>query len=546
MYQNEKTTLYARNINRRKSEAYINEYQNQAALTNSPSTEDYRKYMTKSLINRGFLFNNLDNVERIYKASIQELFSKEFKNIFLYAADRDITDIYKSIDNVKNMGPIGIFDLFSSLITGINAKYLPTFETFEFEPPTNEDVVKTLDYEEKIQIISDRENVTKEFKHLYHYIRLTDDEILEGPIEGEDYFVVSTKYTEQISLYENVTEGLTEFDLDTTYYKRESIETQKEILLSQTKYDKENDVEFEEPIQIYNYILNDLVIPNDIDISLLDFSSTELAESIEIVYNIDNETFTDEEILPFIKMNVTKKIDETFIYYMKDCLISLKEIFSKYDIYKIISSIEFENTDSYVISVVKITYCKFLNAFAALVYGICASNYLNDNSVIKNIINGHITNTLSTVHILKEMFSTKDYFSPKVIEPLLSDYLKEYLHLRYTISSPLSDEIDYKEINTTVDKITCILTENIIKLRTMIENTNFVDTVDYSNLFCIFLTSFVVFIQIFYNSAYISQHKTPVVKSVREIFQHFGIIYDKVITSKELSNFITIFKKEND
>ena len=80
----------------------------------------------------------------------------------------------------------------------------------------------------------------------------------------------------------------------------------------------------------------------------------------------------------------------------------------------------------------------------------------------------------------------------------------------------------------------------------MIENTNFVDTIDYSNLFCIFLTSFVVFIQIFYNSAYISKHKTPVVKSVREIFQHFGIIYDKVITSKELSNFITIFKKEND
>ena len=130
MYQNEKTTLYARNINRRKSEAYINEYQNQAALTNSPATEDYRKYMTKSLINRGFLFNNLYNVEIIYKASIQELFSKEFKNIFLYAADRDITDIYKSIDNVKNMGPIGIFDLFSSLITGINAKYLPPFETF--------------------------------------------------------------------------------------------------------------------------------------------------------------------------------------------------------------------------------------------------------------------------------------------------------------------------------------------------------------------------------------------------------------------------------
>ena len=292
MYQNEKTTLYARNINRRKCEAYINEYQNQAALTNSPATEDYRKYMTKSLINRGFLFNNLDNVERIYKASIQELFSKEFKNIFLYAADRDITNIYKSIDNVKNMGPIGIFDLFSSLITGINAKYLPTFETFKFEPPTNEDVVKTLDYEEKIQIISDRENVTKEFKHLYHYIRLTDDEILEGPIEGEEYFVVSTNYTEQVKLYENVTEGLTEFNLDTTYYKRESIETQKEILLSQTKYDKENDVEFEEPILIYNYILNDLVIPNDIDISLLDISSTELAESIEIVYNIDNETFT--------------------------------------------------------------------------------------------------------------------------------------------------------------------------------------------------------------------------------------------------------------
>jgi hypothetical protein len=50
MFINNKTTVYAKHIDRLRSEAYLNEYQNQASLENAPSTEDYKKYMARSLI----------------------------------------------------------------------------------------------------------------------------------------------------------------------------------------------------------------------------------------------------------------------------------------------------------------------------------------------------------------------------------------------------------------------------------------------------------------------------------------------------------------
>ena len=526
MYQNEQTTLNARDIERRKAEAYINEYQNSAALTNSPATADYKKYLTKSLINRGFLFNNLDNVERIYKASMEELFSNEFKNIFLYAKDRDIKNIYKDIENVKNMGPIGIFDLFSSLVTGINAKYLPTFESFKFEVPSSEVILSKMSYDEKIAIINAREDVEMgDDIVLYQYAKISEDDLVEGPVEGTRYFVAVDDLMSAVVRFEEVN-NLEEFDLDTEYFTRSVREVMHVFNL---------------PISAIH--VNGHDFDSNLDLSLVDCENQEFVDSIQIEYDLSSVEFTDEELLPFVKKLVTEKVDHKFAYYLMEFLVSIKEIFLKYDIYKIISSVNFENQDSYVKTVIGITYCKALHVFATLAYAVNVSDYLNDNSVVKTLINDHIARSLKNVTVLKEMFSTADYFSEKVFDKMLLDgNLKNATHGRYKISSPVSDEIDYKEINTTVDKITCILVENIIKLRFMLERIDVVTYTDNSTLLALFLMSFVIMIQIIYNSAYLSKHKTLVIKSVREIFQHFGIVYDKIISEKELSEFIKIIE----
>ena len=320
--------------------------------------------------------------------------------------------------------------------------------------------------------------------------------------------------------------NLEEFDLDTEYFTRSVREVMHVFNL---------------PISAIH--VNGHDFDSNLDLSLVDCENQEFVDSIQIEYDLSSVEFTDEELLPFVKKLVTEKVDHKFAYYLMEFLVSIKEIFLKYDIYKIISSVNFENQDSYVKTVIGITYCKALHVFATLAYAVNVSDYLNDNSVVKTLINDHIARSLKNVTVLKEMFSTADYFSEKVFDKMLLDgNLKNATHGRYKISSPVSDEIDYKEINTTVDKMTCILVENVIKLRFMLERIDVVTYTDNSTLLALFLMSFVIMVQIIYHSAYLSKHKTLVIKSVREIFQHFGIICDKIISEKELSEFIKIIE----
>ena len=50
------------------AESYLNEYQNQASIANKSSSEDYKKYLTRTLNTRGILFKNTDTINNLYKA----------------------------------------------------------------------------------------------------------------------------------------------------------------------------------------------------------------------------------------------------------------------------------------------------------------------------------------------------------------------------------------------------------------------------------------------------------------------------------------------
>jgi hypothetical protein len=583
MFFNSKTTIFSRMEDRLKAEAYLNEYQNQASLKNAPATEEYKKYMTKSLINRGFLFKNYESIEALYKSSLQELFTNEFKNVFLYDINRDIKDIYSSIENVKNMGPIGKYDFFSSILTSIGAKYLPTFDSFELDLDKLDFDVSLSNIEKKeiIDLRTDKDElpvlyrllldeelltgpkndiiyyihprieasfeytpisntqrylgpqegqnyyinvgdttspsyeIVQDFEIGYNYIQITNDEYEAGPQENEEYYILDV-----ISGEFNLCENLTEFETFAIYYKKiEGFIFSKDVtyytyIQTNSSYDWNN------------------FIPID---NLSEFDNDEHYYIKELDY--ENIELTEEEINNIKKEIITKKVDSVLSFYMKDLISNMKELFSKYSIYTVMNSISVNN-DSYIKTVLQIVYSKFLHIFATISYGITISDYLTDTSILKSLVNESIELGLSKVSTISDMMNS-NYLNNKIIENLIPTSLKEKVFCHYKLYSPVADQIEYNQVNLPITLVTAIMTENLINLRTILENIS-IESISIKTLYVLTIHSFVNFINMIYYNAYISKNKVPVIKSVQELLKNFEPSYDKVISGKELKEFIKL------
>ena len=128
MYLDENLVTVGNMKGRALAEAYINEYSNSFLVDPSVASEEYRRYMTRSLIDRGFLYKNSKTIEFLRKAPLEALFNQKFREIFLYQKDRIIKDLYNEVSDIKRMGIVGNFDLLSSINTCITAKLLPLYE----------------------------------------------------------------------------------------------------------------------------------------------------------------------------------------------------------------------------------------------------------------------------------------------------------------------------------------------------------------------------------------------------------------------------------
>lgn len=128
MYLDENLVTVGNMKGRALAEAYINEYSNSFLVDPSVASEEYRRYMTRSLIERGFLYKNSKTIEFLRKAPLEALFNQKFREIFLYQKDRIIKDLYNEVSDIKRMGIVGNFDLLSSINTCITAKLLPLYE----------------------------------------------------------------------------------------------------------------------------------------------------------------------------------------------------------------------------------------------------------------------------------------------------------------------------------------------------------------------------------------------------------------------------------
>ena len=128
MYLDENLVTVNNMKERALAEAYINEYSNSVLVDPSVASKEYRRYMTRSLIDRGFLYKNSKTIEFLRKAPLEALFNQKFREIFLYQKDRIIKDLYNEVSDIKRMGIVGNFDLLSSINTCITAKLLPLYE----------------------------------------------------------------------------------------------------------------------------------------------------------------------------------------------------------------------------------------------------------------------------------------------------------------------------------------------------------------------------------------------------------------------------------
>ena len=111
--------------------AYYNEYKNSNPVRYGE--EDYKKYLTRLLIARGFFYYNSKRIEDLYKERVDTLYKEEFKKLFLYDTNRSIKDIYTDVDSVVKLNVVGYYDFMSSLLTPNTAKFFKLIEPFTSE-----------------------------------------------------------------------------------------------------------------------------------------------------------------------------------------------------------------------------------------------------------------------------------------------------------------------------------------------------------------------------------------------------------------------------
>lgn len=162
MYLDENLVTIGNMKGRALAEAYINEYSNSFLVDPSVASKEYRRYMTRSLIDRGFLYKNSKTIEFLRKAPLEALFNQKFREIFLYQKDRIIKDLYNEVSDIKRMGIVGNFDLLSSINTCITAKLLPLYESLAISDGDYSEILNEINIPETLPDIVENAPTTEE------------------------------------------------------------------------------------------------------------------------------------------------------------------------------------------------------------------------------------------------------------------------------------------------------------------------------------------------------------------------------------------------
>ena len=151
MYEDEYTRIHAEKPS---TSAYYNEYRNSNPVKYGEN--DYRNYLTRSLIGRGFLFFNSKRIEDLYKERVDALYKEEFKKLFLYDTNRVIKGVYTDDDSVVRMNVVGYYDFMSSLLTPNTAKYFKLIEPFTLDDYNPLELIEGEDDDTKKLILAEK------------------------------------------------------------------------------------------------------------------------------------------------------------------------------------------------------------------------------------------------------------------------------------------------------------------------------------------------------------------------------------------------------
>lgn len=139
------------------------------------SSEFYHSYLTRSLIMHGLLDKNRAEIERLFAKSMEELYSSEFKRLFLFDPTRGIEDVYKTNENsITNLNIIGFFDFCCSCISLDLAKKLPLFILFDI---SEDDLLNNIKVDTTYTRLVHDDKLDEDFEET---VVLTDEEIKEA------------------------------------------------------------------------------------------------------------------------------------------------------------------------------------------------------------------------------------------------------------------------------------------------------------------------------------------------------------------------------
>lgn len=370
---------------------------------------------------------------------------------------------------------------------------------------------------------------------IHETYELVDKSVITNPDTNETYYVMEDfNYVAKTNLLtwesdkEYYTKVITKtFKADVEYYSRETVTKFKVASLDDPSYIYYTAEEVDNGYDETKYVIADVANGfEDIDYYTADI-------------DFENTTLTDEEMAELRKKKVINKLNQLFDYYVKDVLTTAREIFIKHDIYEITKSVNMEASD-YELHAIRILYKKILQVIYTMVYTVNVSADLDDTCIPYKLLRDSVVNLLANVKILGEMISTKHYYSKKVLSYFIPDSKKEEVWYRYTLVSPFSDLVTIEDQTVTIDEMTMKLTENIINYRSLLERTDIINETDMQHLFGLFTMTYNIMVQLFFNSAYTSKNKQPLVNSVTDLFKRFTPNYNNIINGESIKKFVNL------
>jgi hypothetical protein len=379
-----------------------------------------------------------------------------------------------------------------------------------------------------------RYDVTTNFNTVPQY-NIVDTVAIAQPDPNAEYYTLSD------GTYTGIT-NLQTWNLDTVYYTKTDKSVFKDDVVYYTKETVTKFKRFNENDPRYEYYIS-TVIDNGYDLDTYEpVTVTDTFEDRDYyvgTVDYENTELTNEEEANLRKLHATNKINEKFNFYLRDVLTTAKDIFTKISLSGITKLVHMESSE-YQFHAIRILYAKILNVIYTLVYTINLSSDLDETCDVVKLINQTTDDLLSRVNVIGEMIPTKRYFTKKVLKTLISDAKKQELHNHYGYVSPFADQVTLEDPMLSADEMTMRFTENMINLRSILEHTDITTETDAKLLFGIYSMVYNMVVQLFFNSAYLSKNKAPLVQSVNELFKRLNPNYNSIVSGDSLKNFINL------